>query len=519
MTRRSSWGSGALPGTVLAAGHVTASVSIIDDDLPEVSVGFEQSSYTVAEGRSVTVRALLSAEPERPLDIQLTAVEQEGATSTDYSGVPASVTFTEEETEQTFTFTATTDDTYEAGESVLFGLAALPERVRAGDIAETTVLISEDDLPQVAVSFDARSATVAEGGRVRVSLSLSADPKRTVTIPITVTNRGGATDRDHTGVPPRVTFEAGETAQTLTLRATRDSDEDDGEWVVLGFDALPEGVSSGAIDAVTVTIREGARSSGGSVGGGGGGSGGGSSGGGGPVNRAPVFEDADGSALTETARVIAEDAAPGTNIGEPVVATDPDEDTLTYSLSGDDAASFSIDPSTGQLTTATALNHETKASYSVTVIATDPSGATAEVEVTITVTVTEAEFDCSTGNAVADAADNPGLVADCEALLKSRDRLAGDASLNWSEDTSIAEWDGVRLSGTPQRVTRLYLARRGLTGTMPADLGSLSTLTGLYLHHNELTGPIPSQLGELSRPGAPDAAPQSALGRGARRAG
>ena len=260
-------GFGALPGTVLAAGHVTASVSIIDDDLPEVSVGFEQSSYTVAEGRSVTVRALLSAEPERPLDIQLTAVEQEGATSTDYSGVPASVTFTEEETEQTFTFTATTDDTYEAGESVLFGLAALPERVRAGDIAETTVLISEDDLPQVAVSFDARSATVAEGGRVRVSLSLSADPKRTVTIPITVTNRGGATDRDHTGVPPRVTFEAGETAQTLTLRATRDSDEDDGEWVVLGFDALPEGVSSGAIDAVTVTIRDGARSSGGSVGG------------------------------------------------------------------------------------------------------------------------------------------------------------------------------------------------------------------------------------------------------------
>ena len=216
------------------------------------------------------------------------------------------------------------------------------------------------------------------------------------------------------------------------------------------------------------------------------------------MNRAPVFEDADGSAITETVRVIAEDAAPGANIGEPVAATDPDEeDTLTYRLGGDDAASFAIDASTGQLTTHTALDHEAQASYSVTVIATDRSGATAEIEVAITVTEVVV-FDCSSGSAVADAAANPGLVADCEALLKSRDRLAGTASLNWSEDTSIAEWDGVRLGGTPQRVTQLYLVRKGLTGTVPGSLGSLTGLTGLYLHRNELTGPIPPQLGELS---------------------
>ena len=93
---------------------------------------------------------------------------------------------------------------------------------------------------------------------------------------------------------------------------------------------------------------------------------------------------------------------------------------------------------------------------------------------------------------------NPGLVTDCEALLKSRDRLAGTATLNWSEDTSITEWDGVRLGETPQRVTQLYLVQKSLGGTIPADLGSLSRLTGLYLHRNELTGPIPPQLGELS---------------------
>ena len=101
------------------------------------------------------------------------------------------------------------------------------------------MLISDDDLPQAAVSFEASSHTVTEGGRVTIGLSLSADPKRTVTIPITVTNQGGATDSDHSGVPPRVSFEAGETAKTFTLLATRDSDEDGGEWVVLGLARCP----------------------------------------------------------------------------------------------------------------------------------------------------------------------------------------------------------------------------------------------------------------------------------------
>ena len=226
---------------------------------------------------------------------------------------------------------------------------------------------------------------------------------------------------------------------------------------------------------------------------------GGGGGGGSPVNRPPVFEDADGDAITETDREIAEDAASGAEIGEPVAATDPEADALTYTLSGDDAASFNIDPSTGQLTTANALDHSVKTSYTATVTATDPSGATAEVQVTITVILMS--FDCSSGEAVGDPVDNPGLVADCEALLRSRDRLAGSAALNWSEDTPIAEWDGVRPSGTPRRVTWLYLPRRGLDGMIPADLGSLVGLKGLYLHHNELAGPVPPQLGELSNLG------------------
>ncbi len=104
---------------------------------------------------------------------------------------------------------------------------------------------------------------------------------------------------------------------------------------------------------------------------------------------------------------------------------------------------------------------------------------------------------CVTGGAVTDRA-NTGLIHDCEALLEARDTLAGIGSLNWSADTPMAEWDGVVVRGTSDRVTRLVLNGKGLSGTIPSELGSLSDLQWLMLHNNQLSGGIPSRLGSLT---------------------
>ena len=98
-------------------------------------------------------------------------------------------------------------------------------------------------------------------------------------------------------------------------------------------------------------------------------------------NRAPEFPGA-----TDT-RSIDEDSAAGTNVGNPVTASDPDRDTLTYTLSGTDASSFSIGSRTGQVTvgTGTMLDYETKASYTITVTATDPDNVSDTISVTVTV--------------------------------------------------------------------------------------------------------------------------------------
>ena len=89
------------------------------------------------------------------------------------------------------------------------------------------------------------------------------------------------------------------------------------------------------------------------------------------------------------------------------------------------------------------------------------------------------------------------LHADCALLLASRDLLAGEASLNWSEDIPIEFWRGVTVSGAPPRVTALELPRAGLNGRLFAELGDLRGLVALNLSHNRLAGPIPPALGGL----------------------
>ena len=230
-------------------------------------------------------------------------------------------------------------------------------------------------------------------------------------------------------------------------------------------------------------------------------------------NNPPVFGEG-----ASAARNVPENASAGTPIGDPVAATDADNDTLTYSLEGTDAASFGITPATGQITTRAALDAGTKDTYTVTVVASD---GTDEDRITVTITVTSVQDRCGDQGAVDPA--NIDLASDCEALLDARDVLVGlGGPLNWSASTPIAQWDGVTVDGTPMRVTtldlrkmrlkgmisshlsrvtalrELYLQDNHLTGPMPSELGSMTALTHLYADNNDLSGAIPSQMGSMT---------------------
>ena len=98
------------------------------------------------------------------------------------------------------------------------------------------------------------------------------------------------------------------------------------------------------------------------------------------------------------------------------------------------------------------------------------------------------------GVATSATTDDRDLRNDCQVLLAAKDALRGTGTLNWATATAITAWDGITVAGTPSRVTKVKLANKSLTGTIPEDLTRLDALTEIKLAGNTLTGCIPAGL-------------------------
>jgi VCBS repeat-containing protein len=95
------------------------------------------------------------------------------------------------------------------------------------------------------------------------------------------------------------------------------------------------------------------------------------------VNEAPVVTSGDSASVDEN--------APASTVVYTAVATDVDAgDTITWSLSGTDAALLSIDAS-GNVTLNASADYETKSSYSFNVVATDAGGLSDDQAVTLSI--------------------------------------------------------------------------------------------------------------------------------------
>ena len=191
----------------------------LSEDGPWVAVSFEQGSYAVAEGNSVTVTVTLDVVPGREVVVPITATEQGGASDSDYSGVPISLTFASWEAEKTFVFTAAQDTLDDDGESVKLGLGSLPTGVNEGDNDETELFINDDD--GVGITVSATALTVDEGGSTTYTVVLASQPTADVTVTLVTTSGSDVSVNTSS-----LTFTASnwDDEQTVTVSAAQDDD-------------------------------------------------------------------------------------------------------------------------------------------------------------------------------------------------------------------------------------------------------------------------------------------------------
>ena len=181
------------------------------------------------------------------------------------------------------------------------------------------------------------------------------------------------------------------------------------------------------------------------------------------TNNPPVFDDGE-----STTRSVAENTASGENIGTSVAATDDDAgDTLTYSLEGADAASFSIVSTSGQLQTSAALDYETKNTYSVTVKVTDDSGTSNNSDtIAVTINVTDVDPEGS----ITPVSQRTPAVRD--AIVDSIEGVDDAADVT---ETHLAA------------ITELDISFEDLTGLLSNDFDGLTGLTSLNMDGNKFS--------------------------------
>ena len=238
-------------------------IAFVDQVLPEYTARFGAAEYTATEGGGgARVTIHLSAEVEiEPAEVRLQVEYGGDATEDDHGSIPTVVTFLVGERTQTITVTATNDTDDDDGESVTLSFLNDPNgRVSTGNgpNSATVALEDNDGAERVTVSFGAATYTATEGGSdATVSVELDAAPGRSVTIPLTKADIGGATQADYSGIPGSVTFGANQTAKTVTVTATAGDGSDGGESVSIGFGTLPESVFAGRPATTTVTLADG----------------------------------------------------------------------------------------------------------------------------------------------------------------------------------------------------------------------------------------------------------------------
>ncbi len=210
-----------------------------------------------------------------------------------------------------------------------------------------------------------------------------------------------------------------------------------------------------------------------------------------PINQAPAF-----AAATATVSV-AENTAANTNIGSPVKAADPDGDTLTYTLGTTaDDGHFAIDSASGQLQTQGALDYEGKASYSVTVTATDGGGLSASIQVTIDVTDVNEAPAFAAATATVSVAENTAANTNIGSPVTAADPDDGD-TLIYTLGTTVDDGHFVIDSASGQLQTKGALDYEGTSSysvTVTAtDGGGLSASIGVTITVTDVADTPPGQ--------------------------
>ena len=325
-------------------------VEVKDDDVPPISLTADGSTGVTVDlsmdaGATATYTVALTEQPAGDVVVDI-------GNNQNLRASPPSLTFTRDD------YNTAQDVTLTALPASRNNLIQVHHSVRMDGIdyyvARVVVAIKNQVVPEVILTEEA--INVNEGETATYTIVPASEPYGNFTI------RPQSTDTNAVTVSPEsLTFTPGEngnwqTAQTVTVTAVSDDDEFDN--VVPIRHQLRAIVPTGSIfrflEEVEVTVIDG--------------------------NRAPYFEEG-----LNTVRSINEGSPEGTAVGDPVIATDLNQGSLTYAIDSQKGGPYTVDSATGQIRVGDGANldYERRTTQQVKLTATDSGGLSDTIVVSI----------------------------------------------------------------------------------------------------------------------------------------
>ena len=328
-------------------------VAVQDDDVPDLALviggnhrvtGF----VSLEEGQFATYPVVLTEEP----DVDVT-VRVYSSSSSALRVLPSLLTLTKDEydTPQDVTITALVDSDAENELVNVYHEVLIDGSYY--EVARVRAFINDPIFPALILSTPTLS--VNEGETASYTLVPEAEPSRSFTLTLESSDTESVTVS-----PPNVTFTRGtngnwQTPQTIMVIGVQDDDEFDDVATIL-HKSTYSGVEYFLGSGVAVTVADG--------------------------NRAPYLEEG-----LKTTRTVPENSPQGTNVGEPVVATDLNGDSLTYTIEDQIGGPYAVDNS-GQITVGAGANldYESRTAQEVKLKVQDTDGLSDTIEVQIEIT-------------------------------------------------------------------------------------------------------------------------------------
>ncbi len=91
----------------------------------------------------------------------------------------------------------------------------------------------------------------------------------------------------------------------------------------------------------------------------------------------------------------------------------------------------------------------------------------------------------------------PGDSAALMALYNATDGASWTNNTNWDSTQPLNTWHGIT-TNTDGCVTEINLGSNNLAGSIPSEIGNLTSLTNLNLEYNQLSDSIPTEIGNLT---------------------